>query len=228
VWYLEGDHTVRTNSLSIIAATALTVVAVVCTPLLAGPPLICHPVEIGDAKCLPLDGGYTGTAEAIAILDAERDPLVHMETLRRATIAIGQDRTRALELAASLMSRALDAETAGETGPEAALRWLDAGYLVACLGQNGVRLDLPGAAAKPTRGAREVPGYAWVGRAVALDSENAGLHFAAALMTVDRGGPVHDEHLARARALAAGGTLLARNLAVHEDRYDSRAPGPRS
>ena len=57
----------------------------------AGPPLICHPIEIGQAKSLAWidwnqkgSGGYdlkNLTRETLAILDSKTSVLVRMETL---------------------------------------------------------------------------------------------------------------------------------------------------
>ena len=62
---------------------------------LAGPPMVCHKVEIGTAKTLPWvdlnyrkgNGAYdlnNLSADTLAILDSDPSVLVHMETLRRA------------------------------------------------------------------------------------------------------------------------------------------------
>jgi len=66
------------------------------TSAFAGPPLICHRIEIGQAKTLPLiDWNEHGTSgynlknlsrDTFAILDANAPVLVRMETLRLATI----------------------------------------------------------------------------------------------------------------------------------------------
>jgi hypothetical protein len=64
----------------------------------AGPPLICHPIEIGQAKSLPWvefnHGGRTDydlknlSRDTLTILDSHTPVLVRMETLRRATSGI--------------------------------------------------------------------------------------------------------------------------------------------
>ena len=67
-------------------------------PPLAGPPLICHPFEIGTAASLPFGAGRNWnsplstydvnrlTADTLRLLNPETPMLVRMETLRRATI----------------------------------------------------------------------------------------------------------------------------------------------
>jgi hypothetical protein len=66
------------------------------TSLIAGPPLICHAFDIGNAKSLPWvshDWNLSGSEnydthhlanDTLAVLNASQVPLVHMETLRRA------------------------------------------------------------------------------------------------------------------------------------------------
>jgi hypothetical protein len=61
-----------------------------------GPPTLCHPLDIGDARSLPWDGGAFGAQadydltqlpqDTYDILLRSDDALVHVETLRRAAI----------------------------------------------------------------------------------------------------------------------------------------------
>src|SRR5437867_13087151 len=99
-------------------------IAMVATSLLlatvakAGPPLICHAIEIGNAKSLPwtshnwnLSGGETYDTknlvrDTLDILGPNIPVLVRMETLRRATLYAGQDPVAAKELLAKLHARA--------------------------------------------------------------------------------------------------------------------------
>src|SRR5215471_10854185 len=80
------------------ALTTLAALFLAAVSAWAGPPLICHAFDIGNAKSLPwvshdwsLTGGegYDPKAldqDTVAILDSSRITLVHMETLRRATL----------------------------------------------------------------------------------------------------------------------------------------------
>src|SRR5437773_7173589 len=192
----------------------------------AGPPLICHSVEIGAAKSLPwishnwnLSGGETYDTknlvrDTLNILAPDTPVLVRMETLRRATLYARKDPVAAKELLSRLHARAAAAESAGH--PDA-LAWFDAGYLVETykqwLGQNlphmtdGMRMD-----ANPAAG---VDGYALVKKALALRGDDAQMEFAAALITLS--GP-RDEHAQYAQKAIAGAktdALLAQNLATH-------------
>jgi len=167
-------------------------VAMIATSLLlatvaqAGPPLICHTIEIGQAKSLPwnghnwnLSGGESYDTknlvrDTLEILVPDTPILVRMETLRRATLYARKDPVAAKELLARLHARATSAESSGH--PEA-LAWFDVGYLAETykqwIGQNlphitdGMRMD-----ANPAAG---VDGYAFVKKAVALPSAHHSL-----------------------------------------------------
>jgi hypothetical protein len=200
----------------LLVVAALSAAVMIHAPAAAGPPLICHPVEIGDAESLPWgarafdkDKSYRVARLADDTLEILRDSdsaLVHQETLRRAALYCEGDRDLAVDLQAKLMARALDAEAAGK--PDA-LAWLDAGYLAQCLHQ----LRSPSGIACGTAGG--VVGYAWVRRALGLRADDPELEFAAAMMTAMAGGPRHEQHRARARSLAKSDPLLAGNLETH-------------
>lgn len=198
---------------------------------MAGPPLICHAFEIGQAKSLPLGSNgwnLSGSedydtknlaTDTLAILTPDTPILVRMETLRRATLYARKDPLAAKELLARLHARAASAESAGHRD---ALAWFDAGYLVETykqwIGQNlphmtdGMRLD-----ANPAVG---VDGYAWVKKAIALRSgalhgDDAQMEFAAALITLSGPRNEHAQHAQKAIAGAKADALLAQNLATH-------------
>jgi hypothetical protein len=81
------------------------IAAILClaTAAQAGPPLICHTIEIGEAKSLPwgghnwnLSGGETYdtknlVGDTLEILAPGTPVLVRMETLRRATLYARKD-----------------------------------------------------------------------------------------------------------------------------------------
>jgi len=91
-------------------------------PALAGPPLICHAIDIGTAQSLPWSStgwNLTGhenydvgrvVADTLALLVPETPVLVRMETMRRATLFAAQ---RA-DLATDLLKR-LEARTTRES-----------------------------------------------------------------------------------------------------------------
>ena len=197
----------------------------------AGPPLICHTIEIGQAKSLPwishnwnLSGGENYDTKNLArdtleILAPDTPVLVRMETLRRATLYARKDPIAAKELLARLHARATSAES---TGHPDALAWFDVGYLAETykqwLGQNlphmtdGMRMDPNPAAA--------VDGYALVKKALALrgtalHADDPQMEFAAALITLSGPQDEHRQHAQKAIAGAKTDSLLAQNLATH-------------
>ena len=80
------------------ACFALVALLGVAAPALAGPPLLCHPFDIGSARSLPWDGTnawWQGradynlqnlVADTEAILSPSTPVIVRMETLRRAAL----------------------------------------------------------------------------------------------------------------------------------------------
>src|SRR5438067_6182631 len=196
----------------------------------AGPPLICHTFEIGQAKSLPwishswnLNGSENYdtknlAADTLKILAPDTSVLVRMETLRRATLYARKDPVAAKELLARLHARATSAESSGH--PDA-LAWFDIGYLVETykqwIGQNlphmtdGMRLD--------TNPAAGVDGYALVKKALALRAsalhgDDPQIEFAAALITLSGPQTDHREHAQRAISGGKTDRLLAQNLAT--------------
>lgn len=210
-------RTFRCGSAALLVGVA---VAAVPRTALAGPPLICHPVEIGDARSLPWGRKPSEGARSydlsdltdgtVSILDGSRSAMVHMETLRRAAVYANRDSTIASQLLGAVMARTLDSEASGRRD---ALPWLDAGYLAQCYHQLGIRVD-------PACGTADgVIGYAWVRRALELDPDDAELEFAAAMMTALARTPTHQRHVARARKLVEEGSLVASNLELHAGKY---------
>src|SRR5437870_8266887 len=187
---------------SIFVVVLLATLLSLATLTKAGPPLICHSVEIGAAKSLPwishdwnLSGGETYDTknlvrDTLEILAPDTPVLVRMETLRRATLYARKDSRAAKELLARLHARATSAESSGR--PDA-LAWFDVGYLVETykqwLGQNlphmtdGMRMD-----PNPAAG---VDGYAMVKKAIGLRADDAQMEFAAALITLSGPQEVH-------------------------------------
>src|SRR5437667_1550604 len=189
----------------------------------AGPPLICHSVEIGAAKSLPwishdwnLSGGETYDTknlvrDTLEILAPATPVLVRMETLRRATLYARKDPLAAKELVAGLHALATSAESSGR--PDA-LAWFDVGYLAEAykqwIGQSWMRVsnDLQNPAAG-------VDGYALVKKAIGLRGSDPQMEFAAALITFSGPQEEHRQHSLKAIAGAKTDPLLAQNLATH-------------
>jgi hypothetical protein len=188
-----------------------------------GPPLVCHPIDIGDAKSIPRDDGkardYTprkAIDDTLAILKTEKSLLVRMETLRRATMYVHEDLAAATELLAKLAWMTLDAEAQPESerkGTGAATAWFDAGYLAACYGQLGVDVGWkPGVESG-------IQGYAWIRKAAALNPDSPEIQFVGALATMPGMHPsaekLYREHVLRAAELAPKGSLVEKNLSSH-------------
>ncbi|MEX2301692.1 MAG: hypothetical protein WD733_12190 [Bryobacterales bacterium] len=198
----------------------------------AGPPLVCHTFEIGQAQSLPWAGGPNWHSpdpsydtkqlvpDTLALLAAKTPVLVRMETLRRAAIYSSKQPALAYELLSKLMARALSADM-GQDGAghnsagrdssgrdSAALAWFDAGYLVETYRQAGWE--------KNPNLAEGLDGYGWTLKALDLSGESADIEFAASLMKMNGAWP--NRHFRKALSEAPKGSLLARNLARFDDR----------
>jgi hypothetical protein len=192
----------------------------------AGPPLICHPFEIGAAKSLPWNGGAWTAVDpkydvshlvddTLSALSPDTPVLVRMETLRRATVYARNDGAQA----AQLLARLRDRLAAKDHNPrEHALALFDVGYLTETYKQ----------AAWISANAHEdfwnfrqpdpkEDGYSQITHAIAMTGDPA-MEFAAAVVASDRrvyGQTAYREHLTRAIASTPDGSLLSRNLVAH-------------
>ena len=161
----------------------LIVIALMATAAWAGPPLICHPVDIGQARSLPWNVGdnWNGADPAynlrslipdtLAILVPSAPVPLRMETLRRAAIYAARDEGASHELTSRLLARIAD-ETAGkDIAPYA---WFDAGYFVETLRQATFiyRYDMLTAAEKQRWRLRQagsaLDGKPWIEHAIQL------------------------------------------------------------
>lgn len=204
--------------LGVLAASFL-----LASSAVAGPPLICHAIDIDQAKSLPWTGHGWNLSESenydlkklvsdtLAILDSGAPILVRMETLRRATLYARQDPQIARELLTKLFARAKASENAGH--PEA-LAFFDAGYLIECykqwIGRNLPHMTdhLP----MDPNPAANLDGYALVKKAIGLRGQDPEMEFAAALITLEGPQAEHRQHVLKATAGANDDPLLAQNL----------------
>lgn len=183
----------------------------------AGPPLICHPIEIGQAKSLPwIDFNRRGSTDydlknlshdTLALLDSPSPVLVHMETLRRATLYARLEPQAAKELITRLQARAAASDAEGR--PDA-LAWFDVGYLAEAYKQ-GMGKTEPNPAAG-------LDGYSLVRKAIGLRGLDPEMEFAAAMITLRGPDGTHRDHVQKAMAGAKNDPLLARNLAANFNR----------
>lgn len=205
-------------SIHCFAASLLLALLFTASSAVAGPPLLCHTFDIGNAKSLPWishDWNLTGretynisnlVTDTIAILDDDSTVLVHMETLRRATLYSQLDPHAAKHLLIKLMARS---DAAAQNSPVSALALFDLGYFVESLRQfQWVRKD----ATNPAQG---LDGYALVNKAIQLRGEDQQMEFAAAIIALNAPTTQHRDHAQKAIAGAKDDPLLARNLSAH-------------
>lgn len=208
-----------------VALIALASHALLTPAVHAGTPLICHPYVIGAAKSLPgSDGDWKGVnpgydrtnliRDTLAFLGPDTPIIVRMETLRRAAIyatagmrgwgtqagIAAEDRAQAARLLEKLRERMKAAQ-----GPALALATFDVGFFSETLRHTGVDTALNG--------------YDLLVKARELRGADPEMEFALALASSwPNRRAEHSDHLARARAGAKSGTLLASNLASHFSR----------
>jgi hypothetical protein len=197
----------------------LALVAIAVTPVFAGPPLICHPYAIGDAKSLPSGSGKYETsptydrthlvADTLALLTPETPILVRMETLRRAAIYAagtlriwnGEKYTNLDHQLTAQMVAALRERTTSLPEAVRPHALFDLGFFAETVRQ----LELDPA----------LDGYALIQKAAASLPADPAVEFALALASVRPQRAEHAAHLAKARAAAKPGTLIAANLNTH-------------
>jgi hypothetical protein len=215
----------KISSVKYFAAPAAALLFLAAT-VFAGPPLICHAIDIGSAQSLPwTSSGWNLTGQetydvsrlvpdTLALLVPSTPVLVRMETLRRATL-YAQQRTA---IANELLFR-LEANT--REHPKDALAAFDFGYLTECYKQaswlrqhtDALKSSEGADTARANAPMKAMDGYEWVQKAIALRGSDPQMEFAAALMTTEGARSEHERHLQNAMAGAKADALLARNLA---------------
>ena len=196
-------------------AACLTVLLAVSRVASAGPPMICHPFDAGDAAVLPWGQGEGWntpdrsydverlTADTLRLLSPDAPVLARMENLRRATIYASKDPRIAAELRAAVLGKAL---IAAAEQPRDPLAWFDAGYLIESYRQARVVQRRP----SPIAGPAEIDGFRLIEKALELAGSNPEMEYAASLA---KEGSAATAHRQRAMAGARPGSLLAKNLA---------------
>jgi len=210
---VRGSSAFRFSTLPALLLLAATVV-------LAGPPLICHTFDIGSAKSLPwishswnLSGSESYdtsklASDTAAILASDSTVLVHMETLRRATLYARKDPAAAKALFTRIMLITKERQPEDSSGlRRRALTYFDTGYLAETYKQ-----WLGDPSGNPAAG---IDGYELIKEAIQLRGNDPEMEFAAALVTLSRPGAEHQAHAQKAIAGAKEDPLLARNLASH-------------
>jgi hypothetical protein len=181
----------------------------------AGPPLLCHPFDIGAARSLPWDGSRGWShgrsdynvqrliADTQALLTPSTPVIVRMETLRRAALYASDDGRVAAGLLDTLRRRAHS------------LALFDAGYYIETLkqiGHLGQSGEFRARAETVAPIVSSIDGYALMTRAMALSPDNPALEFAAALVTASNDRRAYAQHAEKARKGVAKDALLARNI----------------
>lgn len=215
---------VRSWSPAVTVSAALAVLAL-AVPALAGPPLLCHPFDIGNAASLPWDGSrafWQGRADyRLADLVADTDALltrsmpviVRMETLRRAALYASADGEIASRLYARFGERLRASQKAGRADD---LAVFDFAYLTETYRQiaeldRGVS-EFRGRAPALRTLIAGTDGYALIKKTLGQRTADPAMEFAAALMTGRRDDVAYRVHAAKARAGAQSDALLARNI----------------
>lgn len=176
---------------------------VFCGLALAGPPMICHPLETRNAPSLPWsssqhawDGREPGydrkqlVADTLSLLNSDTPVIARMETLRRAAI-YADSPALAIELSNQLVARTKGSD------PMAAF---DAGYFIEAVHQLA-----PSRKSDPLAGK---DGYALAKLSLARANDTAALEYGLSLMV----GRFPNDHFRKAKLAAKQGSLLAQNL----------------
>jgi hypothetical protein len=203
-----------------VTAAALLSLA---SPALAGPPLLCHPYDIGSARSLPWDGvsGWAAwradynvanlVSDTTSLLSPSTPVIVRMETLRRAAIYASRDPKVAAELLRTLSSRV----TATDREARDPLAYLDAAYVTEAFREIGMMEQSAQfrESAPVLRGmVREGDGYALITKALKVRPDDPSLEFAAAVIAAGTKGTAYAQHAEKARAGVKQDPLLARNI----------------
>jgi hypothetical protein len=217
---LTRCHRTRSTGFALLAVLALA------APAMAGPPLLCHPFDIGTARSLPWDGTrafWQGRADyRLAGLVADTETLltpstpviVRMETLRRAALYASADGEIAARLYARLGERLQSSQKPGGRPDDLAL--FDFAYLTETYRQiseldRGVS-EFRGRGTALRKAIGSADGYALIKKTLGQPTTDPAMEFAAALMTGRRDEGAYRAHAERARAGAGKDALLARNL----------------
>ena len=204
------------KSKTLLYSTCLVATLLLATSTFAGPPLLCHRFDIGDAKSLPwvshawnLSGSESYdtknlSTDTLTVLNSDAVVIVHMETLRRAALYAQNDTAAGKQLLLKLIARA---NSSSESS--APIANFDAGYFAATLDQaHWIKKDF----SNPAQG---LDAYALIKKALEGRPEDGQMNFGAALVTLE--GPIAEqrEYAQKAMTAAKSNALLARNLSTH-------------
>src|SRR5262249_54376168 len=210
----------------LFSLAVFTCLAIFQQTALAGPPLLCHPFEIGNAKSLPWAGNEWRDVKkdydlnrlvdyTVNLITNDVPVILRMETMRRATIysvwGIKDEKVgypvKDLKIANELLTRLL-ARAQKMKGDALAL--FDAGYFAESYKQAAGSLP------------QALDGYELVVKAINLRNGDPEMNYAAALITLFPARSTHQQHLQRASSGAAENSLLARNLTRYFATYGKK------
>jgi hypothetical protein len=230
----------RTQLLGGIRVIGVLMAMTIAGPAFAGPPLLCHPFDIGAAQSLPWSGKSSWfdtkrdydvrklADDTVGLLTPATPIIARMETLRRAAIYASNDALAAKQLFLIVSDRARAAERAGK--PDA-LATFDAGYLAATLQELAKLSDFMDSHASRdltslrikgqalTALVTGVDGYALVKKSLDARGADPSIEFAAALISASRAQhTTYKQHAEKARGGAQQDALLARNIGQVSER----------
>lgn len=199
--------------------TAFAVTFALAAPALAGPPLLCHPFDIGAAQSLPWDGtrGWSHgradyalenlVADTQRIVQPDTPVVVRMETLRRAAIYASRD--------AAVTTALLDALGSPARTARDPLASLDVAYAIEALhqismfGRDSEFGDRVPGVKRALAGRNSAP---FVEAAAKARPSDPAVAFAAAMILLGKDKDASRTYAARARAGAAQDALVGKNL----------------
>lgn len=203
---------------SFLMTFAIAGVLASATVAVAGPPLLCHPYDIGSAKSLPwgsswseADAAYSSAhlvTDTEALLTPATPVVVRMETLRRASLYASRDAS----LAAALVDRFTMKAKKASDDP---LALLDAAYIIEALRQAAwvhERDRYQDVAAAIKALVQGLDGTVLIARGAAARPQDAAVQFAAAMITAGRDKVAYAAYVQRAKAAAVQDPLVLRNL----------------
>jgi len=208
------------------AALALLIALGFSTTAFAGPLLVCHGYDIGDARSLPWSEDYVWSSskpaydltrlvgETDALLTPAAPIVVRMETLRRAALYASHDRAIAIQLRDRLLARV---EASRQDGQASTVALVDAAYLLATFHQIALMApdaDFRARAANVSGLTNRENAQMLIEQAVRQQPENPAIEFAAALVTFGWNQPAYARFAHDTRMTAGRDALVAKNVGL--------------
>lgn len=213
------------NTTTRTAVVVIVGVLVLQTAAFAGPPLLCHPFNIGDARSLPFQGPDWSRVDpnydtknlvndTMSLLGNDVPVIVRMETLRRATLYSRYDSKLAADLLEAIRARAEKSASVGQGG-NAVMVSFDLAYLAETFRQAGmISKESNKTFWRFSQSVPAINGYAIIQKLIAQGG-GPEMEFAAALITSSNRNSEYFDHVRKASAGAKPGSLLAQNLTSH-------------